>query len=247
MQPACTICEKMIFVCEDDFWICVNCGGVQSRQLDSDATGYQNTPTHSIKLAYTRINRFKCKILGALQRRLNHKVDTEVLDLLRLEFKTPPTPERFIAGLTQAELNTKRRKPYMYIAYYYEYLFNVKLPVIPTHEEKLINRLFREVFYATNRLALARPTFPMTTLLRLIVFTFQFSPETTYITRFAKGLRCAKRRKRYRDDFEKCLRYIIKHGGRTEIHKIVRRREIRVSESAIYETGRTELSPWVDL
>ena len=238
MQPACTICEKMIFVCEDGFWTCVNCGGVQGRQLDSDATGYHNTPTHSIKLAYTRINRFKCKILGALQRRLNHKVDTEVLNLLRLEFKTPPTPERFIAGLTQAELNTKRRKPYMYIAYYYEYLFNVQLPIIPPREEKLINRFFVEVFYATNRLALARPTFPMTTLLRLIVFTFKFSPETTYITRFAKGLRCANRRRRYREDFEKCLRYILNHGDRTDILRTTKRREVRVHASDEYEVGR---------
>ncbi len=246
MHAVCSTCNNMQFVVDNGFVTCICCGGVQRQDLSPDKTGFQNTPTHAVKICYTRTNRFKTKIMGALQRRLNHKVDVQVLAHLRDTFQdTPSTPEHFIEVLTQMDLG--RRKPYMYIAYYYEYLFNVKLPVIPAHEEKLINRLFREVFYATNRLALARPTFPMTTLLRLIVFTFQFSPETTYITRFAKGLRCAKRRKRYRDDFEKCLRYIIKHGGRTEIHKIVRRREIRVSESAIYETGRTELSPWVDL
>ena len=228
MQGACTTCENSIFVCDDGYWTCVGCGRVARPQLDTDATGYQNTPTHSIKLAYTRINRFKCKILGALQRRLNHKVDTEVLNLLRLEFATPPAPERFIEGLTQAQLRTKRRKPYMYVAYYYEFLFNVQLPTIPPHEENIINRLFVEIFYATNRLGLARPTFPMTTLLRLIVFTFEFSPETTYVTRFAKGLRCANRRRRYRKDFEKCLQYILNHGDRTDILRIAKRREVRV-------------------
>ena len=46
----------------------MKCGVVAGPQLDSDATGYQNVPTHSLKICYTRINRFKTKILGALQR-----------------------------------------------------------------------------------------------------------------------------------------------------------------------------------
>ena len=66
----------------------------------------------------------------------------------------------FIAGLTLIELNSNRRKPYMYIAYYYEYIFNVTLPHIPKHEEKIINNFFAEIFYATNRLRLTRPTYP---------------------------------------------------------------------------------------
>ena len=243
MRAVCSTCNSpdSSFVIDAGYITCTSCGSVAAPQLDSDATGYQNIPTHSIKLAYTRINRFRTKILGALQRRLNHKVDLEVLALLKAQFDTPPTPERFIEGLTQIELSSNRRKPYMYVAYYYQYIFNVELPHIPTHEERLINRFFAEVFYATNRLALARPTFPMTTLLRLIVFTFEFSPETTYTVRFTKGLRCAKRRRRYREEFEKCLAYIIKDGDRSDLLRTLKRRKLKVPESAIYEVGRPQL------
>ena len=247
MRGVCSICDQINFVIDAGYLTCVNCGSVAGRQLDADATGYQNIPTHSIKLAYTRINRFKTKILGALQRRLNHKVDTEVLNLLKERFDTPPTPELFIEGLTQIELSTNRRKPYMYIAYYYQYIFSVQLPQIPPQEEQIINRFFAEVFYASNRLALARPTFPMTTLLRLIVFTFKFSPETTYAVRFAKGLRCAKRRRRYREDFEKCLLYIINDGDRSDLLRTLKRRKLKVPESAIYEVGRTHFQTGLDL
>ena len=238
MHVACLTCKGQHFVCEAGYRTCIRCGVVAGVQLDADATGYQNVPTHSIKVSYTRINRFKTKILGALQRHLNHRVDTEVLSLLKTKFDKPPTPELFIDGLTQIELNSNRRKPYMYVAYYYEYIFNVTLPHIPTHEEKIINRFFAEIFYATNRLQLLRPTYPMTTLLRLIVFTFEFSPETTYIVRFAKGLRCAKRRRRYREDFEKCCAYIRNDGDRSGLFKAVKRRKSKVSASAIYEVGR---------
>ena len=164
MRAVCSTCNSpdSSFVIDAGYITCTSCGSVAAPQLDSDATGYQNIPTHSIKLAYTRINRFRTKILGALQRRLNHKVDLEVLALLKAQFDTPPTPERFIEGLTQIELSSNRRKPYMYVAYYYQYIFNVELPHLPAHEERLINRFFAEVFYASNRLALARPTFPMT-------------------------------------------------------------------------------------
>ena len=240
MQNVCTTCNGLAFIVDTSFVTCVSCGTVARRYLDVDATGYQNTPTHSIKIAYTRINRFKKKILGALQRRLNHRTDVEVLELLRREFDEakPPTPERFIEGLTQIELNSTRRKPYMYIAYYYEYLFNVRLPAIPQREEDIINRFFVEIFYASIRLNLARPTFPMTTLLRLIVFTFEFSPETTYLVRFSKRLRCAKRRRRYREAFEKCLRYISKYGDRSYVLDTVQKRKLKVHASGEYEIGR---------
>ena len=245
MLAECSICEKTQFVVDNGYVTCMLCGSVQRRELCTDTTGFSNVPTHAVKVNYTRINRFKTKIMGALQRRLNHKVDKQVLEFLKSEFDKPTTPERFIMKLTQMRLG--RRKPYMYIAYYYEYIFGVQLPKIPAAEEKLINRLFREIFYATNRLNLARPTFPMTTLLRLIVFTFNFSKETTYLVRFSKGLRCAKRRKRYRDDFEKCLRYIVKNYDRTDIHRIVKWRETPVSEGAIYEAGRPPIQTGLDL
>ena len=68
MHAACSTCNNNQFVCEAGYRTCMKCGVVAGPQLDSDATGYQNVPTHSLKICYTRINRFKTKILGALQR-----------------------------------------------------------------------------------------------------------------------------------------------------------------------------------
>ena len=42
-----------------------------------------NRNYHPIKSNYTRTNRFRKKILGALQRRLNHDINLDVLRLLR--------------------------------------------------------------------------------------------------------------------------------------------------------------------
>ena len=101
--------------------------------------------------------------------------------------------------------------------YYYESIFNVDLPKIPDKELNLINKIFAEVFYASKRLNLPRPTFPMSMLLRLIVDFFAFGEDTQYVVRFAKLLRCPCRRRRYKMLFLKCLLYLINHGHRTGI------------------------------
>ena len=123
------------------------------------------------------------------------------------------SPEQFLDHLTSLVIG--RRKPYIHVAYYYEAVYKVRLPVIPENEEKQIADLFHEVFFANDRLELVRPTFPMATLLRLIVDHFEFSLQTQLIARFAKRLRCERRRRRYKKMFEKCCAFIA-NGDRTK-------------------------------
>ena len=120
----------------------------------------------------------------------------------------PSSPERFIEALTR--IHTGKRKPYIYLTYYYEVVFGVELPRIPATEERILNDFFSDVFYASKRLDLPRPIFPMTTVLHLIVDRFPslFTDATRYVVRFGKKLRCAKRRRRYRHMFRKCIAYI---------------------------------------
>ena len=195
------------------------CGQIARRQLDENATSFDHAATHSIKIEYTRITRFTKKIMAALQRRLHHNIDKTVRDLLAEMFTDidRPSPERFIDAVSVIRLDRQRRKPYNYVIYYYESIFNVELPKIPEHELTLINKIFCEVFYASKRLNLPRPTFPMSMLLRLIVDFFDFSEDTQYVVRFAKLLRCPCRRRRYKALFIKCLLYLINNGYRTDI------------------------------
>lgn len=84
-------CEHS-FVVEQGYETCVKCGWVRGSALG------ENTPPpfyplqkmnhccyyyYPIKSTYTRTNRFRKKILGAIQRRLNHDINVDVLRLLR--------------------------------------------------------------------------------------------------------------------------------------------------------------------
>ena len=48
--------------------------------------------------------------------------------------------------------------------------------------------IFKEIFFASDRLKLPTPTFPMSSLLRLIVDHFEFSVATQTVVRFARRL-----------------------------------------------------------
>ena len=211
----------------------MDCGAVLGRELDESNCGYHEVPTHSITPTYTRMKRFKCKILGGLQRRLYHKLDSDVLSLLKERFDHIVPPETFLDHLLS--LDVGRRKPYIHVAYYYEAIFNIKLPMIPAHEEAQINRMFKEIFFASDRLALPKPTFPMSSLLRLIVDHFEFSLETQTVVRFAKRLRCQRRRRRYLKMFLKCCAYIYKHERTTSAIKGMRRKEAQIHACSLDE------------
>lgn len=219
MSHACSTCNGSTVI-DSGYHTCIKCGAIQRRQLDQNATSFDHSATHSLKIEYTCITRFTKKIMAALQRSLHHNIDLDVRRLLAKMFtaESRPTPERFIDAMSVIRLDRRRRKPYNYMTYYYESIFNVDLPVIPDAELKRINLIFAEVFYASKRLNLCRPMFPMTVLLRLIVDFFEFSDETKYVVRFAKQLRCMSRRRRYKMMFVKCLLYLINHGKRTGIH-----------------------------
>ena len=198
-----------MFVIDAGYETCIACGNVHRVELNENACSFDYCPTHSLRTAYSRIKRFTNKILGGLQRKLHHKLDEEVFHLLKERTpEEPVSPEQFLDHLTSLEIG--RRKPYIHVIYYYEARYKVALPKIPEHEEMMIGALFREIFYANDRLQLSRPTFPMATLLRLTVDHFEFSLATQLVVRFAKRLRCERRRRRYTKMFEKCLLYINK-------------------------------------
>ena len=215
-QPErCCNCGGEKFVVDSGYNTCTLCGAVKSIELNENACSFDHAPTHSLRTNYTRIKRFKNKILGGLNRKLHHTLDDEVLQLLkeRLDPKNPVSPEQFLDHLSSLEIG--RRKPYIHVVYYFEAIYKVQLPMIPEKEEKQIANLFHEVFFANDRLELVRPTFPMATLLRLIVDHFEFSLQTQLIARFAKRLRCERRRRRYKKMFLKCCDFIA-NGDRTK-------------------------------
>ena len=81
----CTTCNaENCFVADQGYQTCTMCGSVQRRELNVNQTGYYGSTYHyPIKKPYTRINRFRKKIMGALQRKLNHDINDKVLRLLR--------------------------------------------------------------------------------------------------------------------------------------------------------------------
>lgn len=226
----------MHMVVDSGYITCTSCGSVQGQELDESNFSYHDSPTHALAPSYTRMKRFRTKILGGLQRRLYHKLDQQVYSMLKERFEHIVPPETFLDHLLSLE--TGRRKPYVHVAYYYEAMFNITLPFIPEHEERLINVMFREIFFASDRLNLPGPTFPMCSLLRLIVDHFEFSLETQTVVRFAKRLRCQRRRRRYKEMFLKCCDYIYKHERTTgAIQGLKRRRGAEVATSALDEAA----------
>ena len=147
---ACRTCNVADWVVDGGYVTCRCCGNVVGRELDENHCAYSETPTHTITPTYTRMKRFRCKILGGLQRRLYHTLDQGVLKLLRTRFTHIIPPEIFVDHLLSLDIG--RRKPYIHIAYYYEAVFGITLPYIPPEEEALINRIFKEIFFNTSAL-----------------------------------------------------------------------------------------------
>ena len=98
----CTTCNaEEQFVVEQGYETCVRCGAVRRRELDVNNTAYythgngdnnnnNNHHHYPLKNPYTRIKRFRKKIMGALQRRLNHDMNLGVLALLKQQFARKP-------------------------------------------------------------------------------------------------------------------------------------------------------------
>ena len=250
LKNVCASCKGDVFVIDAGYETCVSCGNVQRKELNENACSFDYCPTHSLRTAYSRIKRFNNKILGGLQRKLHHKLDEEVFHLLKERTpEEPVSPEQFLDHLTS--LVVGRRKPYIHAIYYYEARYKVALPKIPEHEELMIGALFREIFYANDRLKLKRPTFPMATLLRLTVDHFEFSLATQLVVRFAKRLRCERRRRRYTKMFEKCLLYINKDERTRSAIAGLRRKKVafggvggkRGGQCEGIEAGGTQMAP----
>ena len=100
---SCSTCrENTNTVVENGWHTCMGCGAVLASELDQRNCSFHEVPTHALRATYTRIKRFRSKIIGGLQRRLNHTIDKEVLGLMRERFpaQTPVPPEHFLEHLS---------------------------------------------------------------------------------------------------------------------------------------------------
>ena len=186
------------------FMVCVNCGCVKSRALETANKSF-GTITSRLRPAYTRSGRFVKKVLGALNRRVS--CSTHKLLLEHLKEKKAATLEAVLEGI-RTWITKDARKPYVNAAFY-----GVELGLGDVTMSKrdivFICKIFDEIFFAHKRLQFTGPNFPFSELLHLIVESFEFDPSTVFVTRYAKRLRCPIRTKRYAVMFHKCMNYII--------------------------------------
>lgn len=208
--PNSTCCKCTSFVIDAGYSVCVSCGQAAARALDSNITCFAQQVA-LLRVSYTRRSRFEKKILAALLGRQHHTID---VDLLRhIESSGASTPEAFLAAMGTYE--SKLRRPYIFVTKYWQ-ATNRAIPVLGLDEEKFIVSMFDDIFFSWERLNLENPQFPYCTLLRLIINHYNCSSEARKLLRFARVLRCEKRRARYAMCFEKCLRYIQEKDERSE-------------------------------
>ena len=209
-------CYEADVVLDCGFNCCTSCGKVVQRELDTTCTSYNACwGTVMNTTPYTRSSRFNTKILAALLGNVNHRCDAGLLRWLHFcnRKNRLATPEMLLKRIS--DYKTTIRKPYIHSRCYWIAVKGGKLPTISNDEVVFIEKTFAELFYAWERLNLKKPKFPFTTALRLIVEKFELSDNMKYLCRFARKLRCPNRKKRYKENFEKCVAYIQTHAERT--------------------------------
>ena len=88
VHGSCSTCgDHSHIVVENGWHTCMMCGEVLGQNLDQRSCSFHAVPTHALRPTYTRMKRFRQKIMGGLQRRLNHSLDMEVLGLHRRPLK----------------------------------------------------------------------------------------------------------------------------------------------------------------
>ena len=207
-------CDHRIVV-DEGCNVCVLCGSVVSRCVDTQHTSFQQSYRTLVRSRYSRQKRYNITVLGALQRRAYHHCDINLVRWLRSRrtqgaLKTPEDLLR-VMGEYQSP-----RKPYVHAARYWEAVTGEKLPTIDNVTEKKLQWWFQEIFYATERLNLPGPRIPMATVLQLTVRRYTPTPEALRLIRFTRVLRCEARRAKYKDYFDKCCCYVENGRGRQE-------------------------------
>ena len=202
------MCKESAGLVEDNgFLICVTCGEVRCRSLDTKNVTFGHSNMY-LRPTYSRQGRFVNKVLASLNRSLSCEIDQLLLKHLRkLQAKTP---EDVLEGI-RTWVTSMSRKPYIHAAHYGVGL-GLRDVVMTQTDCSRINAIFEETFFAHKRLQLGGPNFPFCELLHLICESFEMDEQTLFTTRYAKRLRCAVRTARYRSMWFDCLEYIALHS-----------------------------------
>ena len=190
--------------------VCVVCGKVVARDLNTSNTSFSQRFSSLGQKRYSRKKRFNNRILGALQRRINHSLDLQLVRYLKQchRRKKLNSPEELLLRMSEYR---SPRKPYLHALLYWTEVTGEKVELMTREDEHFISMWFDEIFFARNRLAFPRPRPPMATLLQLVVQEFDLK-NVKYLVRFTRHLRCPARTRKYYDQTQKCFAY-IKNGG----------------------------------
>ena len=202
------MCKDLAGVVEDNgYFVCVNCGEVISKALDTRNVTFGNS-TMYLRPTYSRQGRFVNKVLASLNRSLSCEIN--VLLLNHLKDKKAKQPEDVLEGI-RTWVTSVSRKPYIFASHYGITLGLTDVVMTPT-DCRRIKAIFEETFFAHKRLRIKGPNFPFCELLHLICESFEMDPTTLFTIRYAKRLRCTQRTARYRSMWFDCLEYINEHS-----------------------------------
>ena len=201
------MCRDSVGVIDNGYVVCVNCGEVMSKALDTRNVTFGNS-TMYLRPTYSRQGRFVNKVLASLNRSLSCEVDDRLLK--HLQDKKATRPEDVLDGI-RTWVTSMSRKPYIF-ASHYGIALGFKDVVMTSLDCRRIKAIFEETFFAHKRLRLEGPNFPFCELLHLICESFEMAEETLFTIRYAKRLRCVVRTARYRSMWFDCLEYINEHS-----------------------------------
>ena len=205
----CTNCVNTPFcIIVHGYYTCEHCGKMYGQFLDTNLTSFTQS-FKNIQPPYSRRNRFHKKMLSALRCRGNYKINLDLLQFLQKQ--TTKTPEDLLSAMSKYKLKKLRRRPYMYITYYWIAIGH-KLPIVSESSIQKLLYDFDNIFYAWRRLNFQKPDFPYAYLFRKLVITNQYCKPLCFLIRFVRRLACKKRRERYDDLYAKCVKNVIQYS-----------------------------------
>jgi hypothetical protein len=208
LDPVSPCCEAP-WVVDNGFKCCCQCGAVASRELDVNATCFQQSVSKLQTSQYTRTGRFSQKVVGALLGTTNWTPKPELMVYLNScrARNLASDPEQLLNCV--ALYKTQTRRPYMHATTLWRNMVGTpKIPKLRQSDAQFICDVFTEIFYVWSRLDFDRPRLPMGQAIILIVDTFEMGEAAQYLVRFVRKLKCQRRRKRYATLFLKCCHCI---------------------------------------
>lgn len=195
-------CSVSDIIHENGFVVCVTCGEIFRRSLETSHVSFQQQH-YRIQTLYSRRSRFEKKVLGSLRRFTNHEISSDLMDFL-LKHR-PETPQELLRNISLWK--TTERRPYQHAMDYWVALGNHQ-PVCTDADVRLLKVKFDDFFFAWERLQLMRPKFPYAYLFnKIVIGSEKFSDGMKALVQFVRILRCRKRKKRYDILYEKCVNF----------------------------------------